>query len=372
MNDLLARIRLVSRVATTCGLLFISTVGLKAANWYVTPSGAGTHSGVNWSEAWHGTGGINWSLVNGGDTIWAAGGTYSSFSWTKSGLAGQNIALRRATGSNVQCTSAAGWQPSLDAQVRLIAGYGNGYAGIYMVGVDYVTIDGQVPNGIKCVLPMPTDDWNTTTTAQVSGIKGAGSGCEIKFVEIQGPNVPAAYYGVLWGDDNQVGWKTGLLISHCYVHHSSNGFQVGATDSVTIEYCEIAYIYGNTYNHDNGLYIYSGINGVYRYNYMHDFGSYGMAFPSLYPPGPNHWKIYGNVWQNTANPSSGQAMVFDNSYVTGVAPYQFGSDWQIYNNTVANVALGMRTDSRFPDTRVRCLVVLLQTTSSTIQASLQD
>ena len=63
MNDLLARIRLVSRVATTCGLLFISTVGLKAANWYVTPSGAGTHSGVNWSEAWHGTGGINWSLV---------------------------------------------------------------------------------------------------------------------------------------------------------------------------------------------------------------------------------------------------------------------------------------------------------------------
>ena len=64
-------------------LLFVSLLlagSADAANWYVRPGGAGSKTGTDWNNAWNlsGTGGIAWSGVSAGDTVWLAGGTYST------------------------------------------------------------------------------------------------------------------------------------------------------------------------------------------------------------------------------------------------------------------------------------------------------
>ena len=48
----------------------------RAANWFVTPSGAGNHAGTAWTNAIQHLGNTPWSSVNPGDTIWISGGNY--------------------------------------------------------------------------------------------------------------------------------------------------------------------------------------------------------------------------------------------------------------------------------------------------------
>src|ERR1035441_9257764 len=62
----------------TAMALLLFVLGANAANnWYVRPGGSGSKTGGNWDNAWD-SGGIGWGSVNGGDTIWMAGGTYAS------------------------------------------------------------------------------------------------------------------------------------------------------------------------------------------------------------------------------------------------------------------------------------------------------
>src|SRR5204863_2798085 len=64
------------RLGVIVTLIFF-TVTADAANWYVRPNASGANSGTDWNNAWS-LSSINWANVNGGDTIWLAGGTYAA------------------------------------------------------------------------------------------------------------------------------------------------------------------------------------------------------------------------------------------------------------------------------------------------------
>src|SRR5208337_5568291 len=89
-----------------------------AANWYVRPGGAGSKTGADWNNAWD-VGSIGWSSVSGGDTVWLAGGTYTSqVHPTSSGRSTNNpIYVRRVQAADSVPVAAAGWNTSFDNQV---------------------------------------------------------------------------------------------------------------------------------------------------------------------------------------------------------------------------------------------------------------
>src|SRR5208337_4546126 len=90
-----------------------------AANWYVRPGGAGSKTGADWNNAWD-IGSIGWSSVSGGDTIWIAGGTYTSqIIPTKSGSSGNYIYLKRVLSTDGVPSAAAGWSSSYVGQVLI-------------------------------------------------------------------------------------------------------------------------------------------------------------------------------------------------------------------------------------------------------------
>lgn len=333
-------------------ILALSSLTVQASNWFVTPSGGGSHNGSTWNQAFAGSLGINWSSVQPGDTVWFSGGTYANFQWLKAGTIGARVAMKRATASNPECTGSPGWQPSFDSQVLINVPYPpagqNGYAGIRLAPPfsDYVTIDGQVPNGIRFKLATPTDNWATTTTKQYYGVLASGNSNIISYIEIEGPGVPAGW-GLGVGDANLFGVKSGCWIHHCYIHDSSTAMQLQDNTVWLIENNELGYTPGNFYNHENSAYVSNAQWGIFRNNYVHAFSALGLYFTALTPPGCNHWKVYGNVFDNS--PYSNQALNFDaNSYNYPNGPYQLGSDWQIYNNTFINCLQAIRTDSRWP------------------------
>ena len=130
---------------------FILLPSTFAANWYVRPNGAGAKTGADWNNAWDcgDTGGIVWSSLSGGDTVWFAGGTYNKHIHpTKSGSAGNLITLKRVLSSDSTPTSAAGWNSSFDSQVIIQPGDSALYWDTPNVG-SYLYIDGRQDSGIK-------------------------------------------------------------------------------------------------------------------------------------------------------------------------------------------------------------------------------
>jgi len=322
------------------------TLTANAANWYVRYPNGGT--GTSWANAAPGF----WALtsVAPGDTIWLAGGTEFQGTIAWSGTAGNPISIKRARATESACTSSPGWNVAYDAQVVINVPYvqGSPQPG-YQCWQNYVRIDGMVADGIKFVFSTPTNDWANQTSTKQMGIWGGGSHCSVSNVEFQGSVTPNNQEGVDWGDFNRFGQLDDLTLSHLNIHGCSNGFQIGDIDHLTVEYCEISVLNGNTANHDNGSYTFGNLGwGIWRYNYMHDFSSFGFALIAslIGQAKPHDWQIYGNVWQNTARPGSGQALVFDNA--CSDVPCQLPATFEVYNNTFVNCAIGVRAESRWP------------------------
>lgn len=69
---------------------------IDAATWYVDRGATGSNNGQSWANAWNNTTSINWGSVTAGDTIYIAGGSYSSFTATSSGTANNYITIARS------------------------------------------------------------------------------------------------------------------------------------------------------------------------------------------------------------------------------------------------------------------------------------
>ena len=87
---------------------------------------------------------INQSVLQPGDTVYIAAGTYGPLNTLRSGAAGQPLVFKRAT--DAEHGTATGWTSSMDGQVvidggRSLAAIGIGEGGAY-TGQSFVTIDG--------------------------------------------------------------------------------------------------------------------------------------------------------------------------------------------------------------------------------------
>lgn len=332
-------------------ILSLSSLTVQASNWFVTITGAGSHNGTTWNQAFANTGGINWSAIHAGDTIWLAGGGYGAFWWGASGTSTQPISFKRAVASDPNCTGSPGWNGAFDSQVTITTYFsGDGIGGINVAGPGQsgVVIDGSVANGMNFIVPVnPSQNPNTQQTEIHYGIIGGGSNWTFRNLLFTGPNNAFSCYGIGWGDYNKFGgFVTNVVISHCRFEGINTSMYPNFINGLTIEYCEVHNQIGNGLNHDNSAFINNCNYGVLRYNYFHEFNSLSVFFSGTFPPGSGHWKIYGNVWYNS-NGATGTAILPDNAGQPN-QPFQLGSDWQFYNNTIAHVAIGLRTDSRYP------------------------
>src|SRR5881394_3943942 len=89
-------LRKLFRVVLGVGVLSFA-ISAQGANWYVRPSSTGTANGSNWNNAWSIANlNSNWNSVAAGDTVWLAGGTYTTgMAPTKSGASGNPIYIKR-------------------------------------------------------------------------------------------------------------------------------------------------------------------------------------------------------------------------------------------------------------------------------------
>ena len=59
-------------------LIFAASPAAFSSNWYVRKGATGSNQGTDWNNAWSEMNKITWSSLACGDTIWLAGGTYTT------------------------------------------------------------------------------------------------------------------------------------------------------------------------------------------------------------------------------------------------------------------------------------------------------
>ncbi len=90
------------------------------ANYYVRKGATGTNKGTDWTNAWNEMNQVNFSTLACGDTVWIAGGSYTtSLNGSKSCTSGSILTFNRVQATDSVPVAAAGWSASYDSQVIL-------------------------------------------------------------------------------------------------------------------------------------------------------------------------------------------------------------------------------------------------------------
>lgn len=252
-----------------------------AANWYVRTNSVGSKTGADWSNAWAFTN-ITWASVTAGDTIWCAGGPYSA-GWIigKSGTSGGGrITIKRVTASDSTPVAAAGWNSAFDSQCVMPAD-------LNLANFSYLTLDGQVTEGIRINMASGGQGITYGTTGNMSDIT-------LRYVYVQGPGFgPFQGYGVRASIPATSFTISNNLMSHCRVDGTIEGIDIQGWLNGVIEYSKL-YNFGNEVNqHSDVLYFWGGnSNVIFRFNTVSNsaaeavvmqFGFHGLWF-------------YGNTW----------------------------------------------------------------------------
>jgi hypothetical protein len=303
--------------------LLFCPLTLFAANWYVRPSATGSNSGADWNNAWSASS-LSWSSVKAGDTVWLAGGSYSSGLTTgASGASGSPITINRVLATDSVPTSAAGWSASFASQA--------GFPSINVPGQSWVTINGRVPSGILV----------TVGSGGGNGMSGASSGnisnILVTYVEFVGPpnltGLNSGRYGInIAPSSNTV---SNLTLDHCYIHQWCEALRASNWSNVTIQYCEIAQTQTDNIDHADVIYNYPGTNVIFRYNSIHDSPVDGIFFEY---GGAVNFQFYGNTYWNSTNhliffkgsgstTTYGPVFIYNNTFhAPNTNPYAYLSD----------------------------------------------
>lgn len=194
-----------------------------AANWYVRPSAQGANNGADWNDAWS-LSSITWSRVLPGDTIWLAGGSYSTgINIGASGLAGSTINILRATSSDSAATSAPGWQGAFDSQVQLVGRSGGD--GILVSQYSHILIDGRTQYGI--LITMPMSGGYAVECDPAGGVGKPVTDLNFRNIDILGPYAsasnPASNETVGFKIDPSDGTLSYVLVDHCRIRGCATG-----------------------------------------------------------------------------------------------------------------------------------------------------
>jgi hypothetical protein len=309
-----------------------------SANFYVRPGGTGTKTGADWNNSWD-AGGIAWGSVSPGDTIWLAGGTYTTqVIVTKSGTAASPILVKRVLATDSVPTSAAGWNSSFDSTVLIKPPSGECWQYVQHYAGSCMTIDGRVTGGIHLV------------NANLSGATypgafefGFGSGGQsnitVANVDIDGGmntnnnSNPNSYICALsvrgYDGNNYLDVGPNVLFTNCDIHSAVDLILINTATGMTWDHCRF---YDNVYSsdaaHANLCELAGGGNLTWRYCEFYNWGIEGIM-PYQTATGPLY--MYGCVWHDPAimsYPPAGVARVFE-PFTT----YQLFC----YNNTFYNI-----------------------------------
>lgn len=197
-----------------------------AENLYVTPSGTGSTNGSDWANAFAGFGDVQWGAAAGqvgpGDTLYVAGGTYTSgLTPGVKGSVGNPITIKRATAT--QHGTDTGWQSGYNSLAHLTTGNINLYE------KSHITIDGSVEWGIK----------KTFSSGHLITI-GGGRNITFKYMEIVGPGYRGCTSGrgiTINSNNPRVDY---LTISHCKIHeYAGAAVRLSTHSHLTVENCII-------------------------------------------------------------------------------------------------------------------------------------
>ena len=258
----------------------------EAADWYVRPAATGANTGKDWNNAWS-LGTIAWSNLVAGDTVWIAGGTYSSsLTVGKGGSSANPIRIYRVRASDAAPVAAPGWTSGFDSLATI-----TGSPGISVPASSAVTIDGRSPYGIKIVIPATGGD----------GVKAAQSASidslTLANIEVLGPYTSTATVGVygvnIAPSTNTV---TNLRVASCRVRGISEAFRASNWNGAVVERCVIADTANDGVDHEDVIYSYPCSNVTFRYNTITNSPNDGLFFEF---GGATNFRFYGNVYYNS-------------------------------------------------------------------------
>jgi hypothetical protein len=295
-----------------------------AASFYVRKGAAGSNNGTNWTDAWNEMSAINWGSVACGDTVWLAGGTYTStLSASKNCTAGSPLSVKRVLATDAVPAAAAGWSSSYDSLVTVPAINVPGPAA-------YLTIDGRINYGILVLIPGTEGDG-------ISGGAGNGSGVAQPIDHITWTHIevygPACVENSTCTGSGVVGIqimpycsganRTNMLLDHLSVHRTGEAVRgCGWSDSI-IQYSDIYDTHNDGPQHEDILYSNAPYQNVtWRYNRIWSNPNDGIFFEGS--GGAVNFKFYGNTYYH----SGGSLMTF-----------KVGSSYgpvYIYNNVFEN------------------------------------
>jgi len=327
---MIRRTLLKKLILTVTIILWVSTA--HAANWYVRPNGGpyGSASGTDWNNAWAGLSSINFSSVSCGDTIWVAGGTYTSaLTPAKTCTSGNVLAIRTARTDATQSTGATGWSSSYASTVHQTGGNGINFASTS----SYVTISGRTTGSGG------SNGWWIDLTGQTAGAgvffadSQSNTYATIEYMDLQGAG-NITYTGTARGIDNTP--YNGDSIGACFSHLKIWGWDSGAyqafSDHATYEYIEMYDIGAANWSsfHPNGIYVNSSNFLTVRYSKFHVGPNGNGVGEGIYCQGGtcDNWQIYGNSFYHL-NAAGWKAMNL------GVSV----NNLKLFNNTYNDVTL---------------------------------
>ena len=346
--------------------LFFRAACCLGANHFVLPLSAGSNTGADWNNAWALTN-ITWSSVAAGDSIWVAGGTYTTASGTllsinKSGSSSSWINIMRATTNDFACTNTAGWLPANGTNCYWCETYTYGtgvtnynlLSAVINVQASCISIDGRTTNGITLVC-------NTNYGIQTAGalICGGSTSCSnviIANMGMVGP-FPPAYTNNAFAFSNPGqsvgisiyppanGYGMLITISNCEIRGHFQALYMGVyldgsnrkVSGVVADHCQIHNIGGDVSQHSDLFYACMTGPLVVRYCNIWDWSSMVLfMFPATNGIPTIQWPIYvyGNLFHDPSTGSGCNPVVFENSTGFTVANSVGPLYW--FNNTHYN------------------------------------
>ena len=307
-------------------LLLILSLHSFGADHYVRQGAAGSNKGTDWTNAWTELNQISFANVACGDTVWIAGGNYStSLRGNKLCTTANPLVIKRVLSADAVPVAAAGWSASFDGTVILPA--------IDIPGPSaYITIDGRMPYGIQVQIP-------GSSGAGISGGEGSGSGASqpidhltFTYVEVVGPTcvvtgtcTNGGVIGVNVMPYCQGANRTNLMFDHMSVHRIGEAFRGCGWDTSTVQYSQIYDTHNDGQQHEDILYSNPPYQNVtWRYNKIFQSPNDGLFFEG--GTGAVNFAFYGNVVYH----SGGWLICFKAASGANFGPVK------IYNNTFEN------------------------------------
>jgi hypothetical protein len=274
-------------------MIALTTAESFGANWYVAKGASGSNNGTSWTNAWNELNQINFSSVSCGDTIWLAGGNYSSsLNIQKTCTANSVLNINRVLSSDSAASAATGWNSAFDSQVKVTNGTVN------LNGGAYYTLNGRVGDASKGIPYGISFNYTGSSTTAIS--KSSSSAIDhvtLSYLEVYGPScvTSGSCSGNTWGIQIASSAKdTYTLIDHVWVHRFAEVIRPWNTYNLTIQYSSIGE--DNTTPSDHSDLIYAGApvqNVTLRFNRWYSSANDGIWWDT--PGNAVGLSMYGNI-----------------------------------------------------------------------------